>query len=72
MKKDEVMVQGTIMKMKTLVLMWSIVFTIVALLSYLLVTSRGQWFTWLMGLLAVLCWLGYYGYDNFQKAKGKR
>ena len=69
MKKDEVMVNGTIMKMKTLLLIWSIVFTIVALLSYLLVTNRGQWFTWLMGLLAVLCWFGYYGYDNYQKAK---
>ena len=72
MKNDEIMVQGTIMKKRTLMLIWSIVFSIVALLSYLLVTSKGQWFTWLMGFFAILCWFGYYGYGNYQKAKNKR
>ena len=72
MKKDEVMINGTIMKQKTLLLVWSIFFTLLGWMSYALVTSKGQWFTILMGILAILFWLGFFGYDNFQKAKGKR
>ena len=67
MKKDEIMVSGTIMKHKQFVGVWAVVFTIVTLLCLWLITSKGQWLTWIFAILAVLCWIGFIFYDKLKK-----